>query len=211
LSEYSTDYRNNERVIVTIQPMCDVLWDRVKDFCPSTMSHGSRTMWSAVGLNERFRFCRYTKGEHFSPHNDACFRRNSKEQSFLTFMIYLNTPTEECGGTTNFLREHISYKSNEDRILKKVHPVAGMVLIFQHNILHEGQLLTGGKKYLMRSDVMYREQTEMEHKSNEDGNIDGDSGGNNKNNNNNNSSNNNNNISTKDEDDSSSDMDDQVM
>jgi hypothetical protein len=39
---------------------------------------------------------------------------------------------------------------------KEVRPEAGMVLIFQHNILHEGQRLASGKKYIMRSDVMYR-------------------------------------------------------
>jgi hypothetical protein len=32
------------------------------------------------------------------------------------------------------------------------------VLVFQHNILHEGEKLASGQKYLMRSDVMYQQQ-----------------------------------------------------
>ena len=34
-------------------------------------------------------------------------------------------------------------------------PEPGMVLLFQHNIYHEGALVTGGLKYAMRTDVMY--------------------------------------------------------
>ena len=32
----------------------------------------------------------------------------------------------------------------------------GSVLIFQHDILHEGSLLHEGTKYVVRSDIMYR-------------------------------------------------------
>jgi hypothetical protein len=41
---------------------------------------------------------------------------------------------------------------------KMVRPEPGMVLIFQHNILHEGERLGSGKKYIMRSDVMYHRE-----------------------------------------------------
>ena len=35
-------------------------------------------------------------------------------------------------------------------------PRAGRVLVFQHNILHEGSTLISGTKYAMRTDVMYK-------------------------------------------------------
>ena len=31
----------------------------------------------------------------------------------------------------------------------------GMVLVFQHDIMHEGSTLVKGKKYSMRTDIMY--------------------------------------------------------
>lgn len=35
-----------------------------------------------------------------------------------------------------------------------------MALVFQHNILHEGQRLQSGVKYLMRTDIMYHRQVQ---------------------------------------------------
>ena len=34
-------------------------------------------------------------------------------------------------------------------------PEPGKVLIFQHNLFHEGSLLISGCKYAMRTDIMY--------------------------------------------------------
>ena len=93
-----------------------------------------------IGLNERFRFYRYDPGEQFAPHTDGCFRRDNGEESLLTFMIYLNEGCE--GGETNF---------GEVRIV----PKTGMTLIFDHYLLHEGAAVVSGRKYVLRSDVMY--------------------------------------------------------
>lgn len=64
------------------------MWERVKHVIPDTIVE-KQTTWKAIGLNEQFRFCRYTKGQHFSAHGDAYFMRNKNEKSMLTFMIYL--------------------------------------------------------------------------------------------------------------------------
>jgi len=34
-------------------------------------------------------------------------------------------------------------------------PRAGMALLFQHQLLHEGCVMESGVKYVLRSDVMY--------------------------------------------------------
>jgi hypothetical protein len=34
-----------------------------------------------------------------------------------------------------------------------------MALIFEHEILHEGSLLEGGRKYAVRTDFMYQERS----------------------------------------------------
>jgi hypothetical protein len=59
-------------------------------------------------------------------------------------MLYLNGGFE--GGATVFL------EGTKDR----VQPVAGMALVFQHNIYHEGERLESGVKYIMRSDAMFQ-------------------------------------------------------
>jgi hypothetical protein len=35
-------------------------------------------------------------------------------------------------------------------------PRTGMVLVFEHELLHEGSELRKGRKYTVRTDVMYR-------------------------------------------------------
>jgi len=38
-------------------------------------------------------------------------------------------------------------------------PHTGMVLVFEHDILHEGSKLVEGRKYTVRTDVVYRTST----------------------------------------------------
>jgi hypothetical protein len=46
---------------------------------------------------------------------------------------------------------------------KRIEPHAGMALLFQHRLLHEGSEVTSGVKYVVRSDVMYRTRVNVEH------------------------------------------------
>jgi hypothetical protein len=88
------------------------------------------SLWSLTGLNEMFRFCRYTKGQIFRGHTDACFKRNSKERSFYTYMLYLNAGFE--GGHTRFLER-------DGTVIYEVTPKPGLLLCFQHDIFHDGK------------------------------------------------------------------------
>lgn len=36
-------------------------------------------------------------------------------------------------------------------------PRRGRALLFQHMVLHEGRTVTAGTKYVLRSDIFYRE------------------------------------------------------
>lgn len=65
----------------------------------------------------------------------------------VTLQLYLNEGME--GGTTRFLN------ARDESDYSDVVPKPGRVLIFQHNILHEGALLVKGRKYAMRTDVMF--------------------------------------------------------
>ena len=71
------------------------LFRRIEPHVPATM-RGRR----AVGANERLRCYRYQPGQRFAPHFDGCFRRDESEESFLTYIIYLNEGFE--GGETEF-------------------------------------------------------------------------------------------------------------
>jgi hypothetical protein len=129
------DIRNNTRVILDDVPRAEALWERVRADVPQILD-GRR----AVGLNERFRFYRYDPGQRFAPHLDGSYRRDNGEQSLLTLMVYLNGGFS--GGETNFADAWVE-------------PATGLGLVFEHWLLHEGAEVTRGRKYVLRSDVMY--------------------------------------------------------
>jgi hypothetical protein len=117
--------------------------------------------FSAVGINHgRLDFLKYGPGDYFKPHEDSMIIRTDglRERSILTLQLYLNSGTDSgdekegdfVGGATTFLPI-----SSNDPIVPCV-PQAGRVLIFQHDILHEGSMLHKGTKYTMRTDIMYR-------------------------------------------------------
>jgi len=129
------DIRNNARVMVDAPERANDIWTRISAEIPATVEGRS-----AVGLNERLRFYRYGPGQRFAPHTDGCHRRSNGEESFLTFMIYLNGGA--VGGETRF--QNIS-----------ITPEPGLALIFDHYLIHEGAEVLEGQKYVLRSDVMY--------------------------------------------------------
>jgi len=89
------------------------------------------------------------KNHYFKPHYDGCFaRKDSNERSFLTIQIYLSDNLT-TGGATRFLA------CNQDVPSVDIQPEKGLVLVFDHRILHEGCPLVEGTKYTIRSDVMY--------------------------------------------------------
>jgi hypothetical protein len=138
------DYRNNSRVISDDPDLAGELLERLRLQLPETLD-GRRL----CGLNERFRYYRYDLQESFAPHYDGPFIRSPDEASALTLMIYLNDDFE--GGTTDFY--------HEDQTLRlQVVPEQGMALVFRHQLLHAGTSVRDGRKYVLRTDVMYRAQ-----------------------------------------------------
>lgn len=135
------DLRNNTRVIIDDIELARDLWPRVEAYMPKRIG-----MYEAVGLNERFRFYRYEPGQQFDWHRDGAFVRSDEEQSFLTLLFYLNDDCE--GGTTDFM----FVADHELQVI----PRAGMGLVFSHPLYHRGAPVTAGRKYVLRTDVMYR-------------------------------------------------------
>eukprot|EP01089_Gocevia_fonbrunei_P023081 TRINITY_DN957_c0_g1_i1.p1 TRINITY_DN957_c0_g1~~TRINITY_DN957_c0_g1_i1.p1 ORF type:complete len:222 (+),score=41.65 TRINITY_DN957_c0_g1_i1:23-688(+) len=150
-TNYPKYYRSNLRLMVNHPQLTDLVWSRVKKFLPETMEDGSDKVYTAVGLNERWRFCRYDKGHHFSAHYDGRFARGT-ETSIYTFMLYLNGGFE--GGTTTFL-EGFEADGTKNSKTQVVAPEPGLALVFRHKVYHEGTKLKSDQKYILRSDVMY--------------------------------------------------------
>ncbi|KAH3845835.1 uncharacterized protein LOC127873132 isoform X1 [Dreissena polymorpha] len=170
------DYRSCKRITLQSQSLADALWLRIKDHVTDIdiegdphiqHIHGSPMLmkgtWTPVCLNNIFRLCRYLPGGHFAPHFDGHFDRSANERSLKTFMVYLNGGFE--GGATNFVddRQQLykdestgKYCAEETNILCSIKPEAGLAIIFNHFRLHEGEQLKSGQKYILRTDVMYK-------------------------------------------------------
>lgn len=153
---YSTGYRSNTRRIIFYEELRNIIWDRISTFMKQELSHAQvdGAKWRAYGLNPQFRFCRYEPGQKFAPHYDGNYMISSEDRSFYTFMIYLNGGFN--GGATNFLSDAATPSVERGSVLESLAPEAGMLLVFEHNIYHEGEKLDTGVKYMMRTDVMYK-------------------------------------------------------
>ncbi len=129
------DVRNNDRVIVDDRSRSDELWKRAKPFVPDIINRAQ-----ALGCNERLRFYRYDPGQRFNWHFDGAFQRSNGQRSRITYMVYLNDDFE--GGDTHF----------ESFIIR---PRKGTALFFTHQIRHMGAEVLRGRKYVLRTDLMY--------------------------------------------------------
>lgn len=130
--------RDNCRMAIDDFDLAEALWHRVARTVPEKINQKS-----VVGLNERLRFYRYEAGQSFGIHKDGYFKRSDLEQSLLTLILYLNE--DYTGGETFFT-------DSESLIV----PKAGKALLFTHQLWHEGRMVKEGRKYIMRTDVIYK-------------------------------------------------------
>ena len=134
--------RNNGRVFLEDAALAGGLWRRAAPFVPARLGSAE-----AVGLHERFRFYRYKAAEQFGVHMDGSVRGGEAEESRLTFMVYLSGV--EDGGETVFYRAGGVPEF-------AVRPSPGKALAFDNRRLHEGAPVRKGRKYVLRTDVLYR-------------------------------------------------------
>eukprot|EP00928_Gymnodinium_smaydae_P003907 TRINITY_DN11380_c0_g2_i1.p1 TRINITY_DN11380_c0_g2~~TRINITY_DN11380_c0_g2_i1.p1 ORF type:complete len:324 (+),score=38.82 TRINITY_DN11380_c0_g2_i1:125-973(+) len=168
---YSERIRITDRVSVRGGRLGRVLFERARPFlkdvfipafrkgpegCPEDMLRG---LWQPSELNPCFRVCRYSPGGFFAPHYDGGFDTCDRHRSIKTFMIYLNDDFE--GGPTSFYNENqrrYSRGLSENQIYE-LRPEKGSCLVFNHCITHDGGELLQGKKYILRTEVMYRHRS----------------------------------------------------
>jgi len=145
--------RDGHRVIVDSPELTAWLFEVIKPLLPETLG-GSEL----IDLNERCRFLCYTPGQSFPAHHDGRYSRPREHPhcgdfSRVTIQLYLHDVPSQAGGATNFLK--MSARSDEPPVFR-CQPVAGSVLLFTQDQYHEGELLTAGLKYTLRTEAMYR-------------------------------------------------------
>jgi hypothetical protein len=131
------DIRTNERVVFDDPALAETLVSRVASTLPRALV--GRPL---AGANPRLRGYRYRQGQVFRPHYDGSYRPTPSLGSELTLLLYLNEGFG--GGRTRFVADGVD-----------VVPETGKVLVFAHHLLHEGEEVGFGTKYVLRTDVLY--------------------------------------------------------
>jgi len=151
---HAPGYRDGHRVMIDDSEFAKILFKRISKFLPQVLNYGDKLL----EINERLRFLRYGPNDKFMPHEDGSYDRGDAE-TYITLQMYLNQGFN--GGETTFLET--SYGTGK-RI--PIVPETGMILVFQHDILHEGSVVKSGTKYTIRGDVLYSYQEQDEPSSN---------------------------------------------
>lgn len=145
------------------------IFERCKSLLPQHSWNGK----SLSGINPRLRFFRYGPGAVYRPHIDGAWTvsgavgvdtavSDEESHSYYTFLIYLNDGFSG-GGTTFFVAPSADYTGPVSPgcvLARSVEPVQGAVLCFPHGVvegslIHEGSAVIEGKKYVIRTDLLF--------------------------------------------------------
>lgn len=149
-ARYPDGYRNNDRLVFDDPELAAWLFDEVRArLPPSLVIDGER--WALVGLNTRFRACRYHGGQSFCIHRDGAHVASPDVRSHLTLQLYLDNATDRVGGATRFYAD-----PRGETAWASVAPAVGRAIVFDHRAWHDGEPVTVGIKHVLRTDVMYR-------------------------------------------------------
>lgn len=118
----------------------------IRDVTP--VGFGTQGTWLPIGVNHCFLFSRYKEGQFFKPHFDGMYKNDMSDCSVFTITIYLNDNFK--GGRVQFLPEQGEGTSFFFT------PKTGSALIFNHDTLHEGETVSEGTKYILRTSIMFR-------------------------------------------------------
>ncbi len=136
----NTDYRNNNKSEFKDSILVDLLNNRLKEFDEVINQFDDKEF---VGVNDFFRVYEYTEDQEFKTHKDSYFKLDDETKSEITLLIYLNE--EVKGGETTIIMPYTI-----------IQPETGKLLLFSHNLLHMGNKVLSGVKYVLRTDLMYK-------------------------------------------------------
>lgn len=151
------------------------LFERIKPHLPETVNFGGvptdtegHSLWKPVGVNPLLRFIRYPDQGTLVVHYDAPYIESGDRRTLLTLVIYLKRDPETEGGRTRFIvdpqydlpleeRDLSDWSRNarQDEVRLAVEPPMGGAIIFPHRLLHDSEDVTGGEKWILRTDIEF--------------------------------------------------------
>ena len=160
-------HRNHNKHAFESKELAQTLWGRLKNVVPQDyhlldasappegfQEESLRDMighWQPSAINTHFAILYYKTGGHFGPHRDRYKITSDHERSILTVAIYLTDRPAGHGGATHFVSDVMDVpvpdetgriRAPESCIQVKVEADrAGKALIFQHDLMHEGELI----------------------------------------------------------------------
>jgi prolyl 4-hydroxylase len=177
------DPRTNKFCVFHDSDLGQKLWISIKSSLPPDLTFLGENVyfnsvtkgaeWSPKFVYDKIRVYKYEVGDAFPEHIDykvkrTVFRdgREFVQQSFMTLLVYLNQDFE--GGETGYWPDHngihCRFRRAEEKMgTKKNHqvvvtPKAGMAVVQNQNILHEGLPPTKGIKYILRTDIIHERE-----------------------------------------------------
>lgn len=152
-TEHYSDIRKSKRTMIDSREFVDELWKRIAHVVPSTWDGAQLHIANGTSspLNERLRILKYdTRGDEFRPHADGNYtssRDGVDSISRITILIYLNVGY--TGAFTHFLADDYT-------TWIPIIPTVGGVTLQDQSLVHCVPPLVSGVKYVVRTEVMYR-------------------------------------------------------
>ena len=165
--------RHNDNVTWVVDSLTtDIIWQRCQHLFIDT--HNIFNGEKPLGVNGRFRFYRYKKGDFFKTHTDGAWPGSrvidgelhadafGDRFSQMTFLVLLTD--DFTGGNTQFIVNQddpwLPAKHTNNTTTVNVRTPAGGVLCFPHGMhplhrLHSSQEIDSGIKYIIRTDVLF--------------------------------------------------------
>lgn len=119
--------------------MANKLWNKIKQHVPKY--YNNKELFC---LNTHFRYSKYEHGMEFGRHRDGINQDKNGYRSVLTLNIFLNDTFN--GGETDFF-------DDAGNLVLSAKPTPGRGTLFDANILHCGNKVLNGCKYIIRTDV----------------------------------------------------------
>jgi hypothetical protein len=147
-----TNVASCDRCLVNDADLAAELFGRVSYALKSlgleeNLHHASgNAILKATGLSSSLHFLKFRPGDFFAPYRDSQYKRG-QEASYVTLQVYLNSGYR--GGKTSFngssSGKHFDVKAK-----------AGSILLFSQDLRREETQVTEGRKFVIRTDIMYK-------------------------------------------------------
>jgi len=164
--------KNTSQVFEAWSPeFAKVLWDRISEFVPATISVGTLRrripvipsgVWRAAGIIPAFRFMKYEPGAAFKAHRDPArvLRTHPMTgepglfRSFVTIAVFLNEYGSDFDGgqlafvklqpNPAFAEKEVGMPALVHHQLAAIHPGRSRCVVFEHDQVHESTPIMSG-------------------------------------------------------------------